>query len=471
MKNLKKFFSILLVALIAMTSSVLPVNALKSTSTTKGSITIDNAVKGEDYSIYQMLKIASFDVDDNREGKVSYIVDKYWYDFFATGSYASNFDVTNATPSGEHYVILKSAPSDMAQFAKDALAYATANDISASSTKNATTTSVEWENLELGYYLVESTVGVVCSIDSTIPNATIKDKNKLPSIDKVMTGNVKTNNGSIGDIIDYTITINDIAGKKNVKVIDTITEGLTYYDMDNSFVVKNGDTTLVKDADYTLVVSGNTFTLNLLKTTTMNKDSVITITYKAQIIEKSVTNVPNINEADLYYGNNTKVEGIPTKTYTYGFKIHKTDGTLNLDGAKFKLYDAATRGNEIKVVLVKTVDGVNYYRVATASEQNSAVQIEAGKAVIDGLAEGTYYLEETFAPEGYNKLAARVSVQVSTTDGVFSYQDKGVVNTTGTVLPSTGGMGTVLFITVGSLLTLIAGIVLITKFRMVKENI
>ena len=58
MKNLKKFFSILLVALIAMTSSVLPVNALKSTSTTKGSITIDNAVKGEDYSIYQMLKIA-----------------------------------------------------------------------------------------------------------------------------------------------------------------------------------------------------------------------------------------------------------------------------------------------------------------------------------------------------------------------------------------------------------------------------
>ena len=105
MKNLKKFFSILLVALIAMTSSVLPVNAEKSTSTTKGSITIDNAVKGEDYSIYQMLKIASFDVDDNREGKVSYIVDKYWYDFFATGSYASNFDVTKDAPNGEHYII------------------------------------------------------------------------------------------------------------------------------------------------------------------------------------------------------------------------------------------------------------------------------------------------------------------------------------------------------------------------------
>ncbi len=68
--------------------------------------------------------------------------------------------------------------------------------------------------------------------------------------------------------------------------------------------------------------------------------------------------------------------------YTYGFKIHKTDGTLNLDGAKFKLYDAATSGNEIKVVLVKTENGVNYYRVATASEQNSAVEIEAGMKIL-----------------------------------------------------------------------------------------
>ena len=182
MKNLKKFFSILLVALIAMTSSVLPVNALKSTSTTKGSIIIDNAVKGEDYSIYQMLKIASFDVDNNREGKVSYIVDNAWYNFFAEGSYASNFDVTKDAPNGEHYVILNSAPSDMAQFAKDALAYAKANNIAPTSTITATETGVKWENLELGYYLVESTVGVICSIDSTIPDATIREKNSLPSM-------------------------------------------------------------------------------------------------------------------------------------------------------------------------------------------------------------------------------------------------------------------------------------------------
>ena len=282
MKNVKKSFSILFTLLIAIMSVVSPVSAFTGTSTTdKGSITIENAVKGEDYSIYQILKIASFDVSESRTGKVSYIVDSNWYNFFKTGTYASNFDVTNDAPNGEHYVILKSAPSDMAQFAKDALAYAKAINIQPKSTMTATETGVKWENLELGYYLVESTVGVVCSIDSTIPNATIREKNPLPSIDKVMTDNVNTNSASIGDIIDYTITINDIAGKKNVKVIDTITEGLTYYDMTNSFVVKNGNTTLVKDTDYTLEVVGNTFTLKLLNTTTMAKDSVITVTYKA----------------------------------------------------------------------------------------------------------------------------------------------------------------------------------------------
>lgn len=472
MKNVKKLFSILFTLLIAIMSVVSPVSAFTGTSTTdKGSITIENAVKGEDYSIYQILKIASFDVSESRTGKVSYIVDSNWYNFFKTGTYASNFDVTNDAPNGEHYVILKSAPSDMAQFAKDALAYAKANNIKPTSTITATETGVKWENLELGYYLVESTVGVVCSIDSTIPNATIREKNSLPSIDKVMDGGVKTNNGSIGDIITYTITVRNIAGKKNVKVVDTITEGLTYYDMTNSFVVKNGNTTLVKDTDYTLEVVGNTFTLKLLNTTTMAKDSVITVTYKAQINEKSVANVANKNEADLYYGKNTKVEGISTETYTYGFEIHKTDGTTALEGAKFKLYDAKTAGNEIKVVLVKTENGVNYYRVATEAEKTSAVEITAGKAVIDGVATGTYYLEETVAPEGYNKLASRVAVTVTLKDGVFTYQDQEIINTTGAVLPSTGAMGTLLFVTGGSLITLVAGIVLITKFRMSKENI
>lgn len=472
MKNVKKLFSILFTLLIAIMSVVSPVSAFTGTSTTdKGSITIENAVKGEDYSIYQILKIASFDVSESRTGKVSYIVDSNWYNFFKTGTYASNFDVTNDAPNGEHYVILKSTPTDMAQFAKDALAYAKANNIQPKSPITATETGVKWENLELGYYLVESTVGVVCSIDSTIPNATIREKNSLPSIDKVMDGGVKTNNGSIGDIITYTITVRNIAGKKNVKVVDTITEGLTYYDMTNSFVVKNGNTTLVKDTDYTLEVVGNTFTLKLLNTTTMAKDSVITVTYKAQINEKSVTNVANENEADLYYGKNTKVEGIPTETYTYGFEIHKTDGTTALEGAKFKLYDAQTAVNEIKVVLVKTENGVNYYRVATETEKTSAVEITAGKAVIDGVATGTYYLEETVAPEGYNKLASRVAVTVSLKDGEFAYQDQGIINTTGAVLPSTGAMGTLLFVTGGSLITLVAGIVLITKFRMSKENI
>ena len=475
MRTIKQLLSFVLIALFGIASVISPVSAAKGNSTsTTGTIKINNAVNGEDYSIYQILKIASFDVDDNRQGKVSYIVDESWYNFFNSGTYANNFKVSNETLNdGSHYVTLIEAPNNMEQFASDALNYAKTNNISVTSTKTAAGNTVEWTGLELGYYLVESTVGVILSLDSTVPNAEINEKNGTPTIDKTMTGDLIINNGSIGDIVDYTITLNNIAGLKNVKVVDTISSGLTYYDMDNSFVVKNGDNILTRDVDYELVINDNTFTLTLLKTTTLEKNSVITITYKAQINENSLTNIANTNKADLQYGKNTTVEGTPTETYTYGFKINKTDSeNLTLTGAKFRLYDAATAGNEIKVVLVKSEDGINYYRVATAEEIEAGLttEIEAGNAVVDGLKIGKYYLEETSAPDGYNKLASRVEIEIALQDGEFTYKNQQIINTTSPVLPSTGAMGTVLFTIIGSIITIGAGIILITKYRMSKYN-
>ena len=475
MKTIKQLLSFVLIALFGIASVISPVSAAKGNSTsTTGTIKINNAVKGEDYSIYQILKIASFDVDDNRQGKVSYIVDESWYNFFNNGTYANNFEVSDETlTDGSHYVTLIEAPNNMEQFASDALNYAKTNNISATSTKTAADNTVEWTGLELGYYLVESTVGVILSLDSTVPNAEINEKNGTPTIDKTMTGDLIINNGSIGDIVDYTITLNNIAGLKNVKVVDTISSGLTYYDMDNSFVVKNGNNILNRGVDYELVINDNTFTLTLLKTTTLEKNSVITITYKAQINENSLTNIANTNKADLQYGKNTTVEGTPTETYTYGFKINKTDSeNIALTGAKFRLYDAATAGNEIKVVLVKSEDGINYYRVATAEEIEAGLttEIEAGNAVVDGLKIGKYYLEETSAPDGYNKLASRVEIEIALQDGEFTYKNQQIINTTSPVLPSTGAMGTVLFTIIGSIITIGAGIILITKYRMSKYN-
>ena len=140
-----------------------------------------------------------------------------------------------------------------------------------------------------------------------------------------------------------------------------------------------------------------------------------------------------------------------------------------LTGAEFRLYDAKTGGNEIKVVLVDATS--NTYRVARANE--NGVTIKAGKATILGLDAGKYYLEEVVAPTGYNKLTSRVEIIISkiNSDKTFSRFSTNVENYTGSKLPETGGIGTTLFLTLGSILVIGFGLLLVTKLRVYKENI
>ena len=159
------------------------------------------------------------------------------------------------------------------------------------------------------------------------------------------------------------------------------------------------------------------------------------------------------------------------------FDIIKTDSSMKvLNGAKFELYDAQTAGN--KIDLVKVSDGV--YRVATATEKGAegftSAVIEAGKATVKGLdANTTYWLEETEAPAGYNKLAGREKVEIvetnltTTMTGDTWANDNGgvqITNKAGALLPSTGGMGTTIFYVLGSILAVGAIVLLVTKKRM-----
>ena len=159
------------------------------------------------------------------------------------------------------------------------------------------------------------------------------------------------------------------------------------------------------------------------------------------------------------------------------FDIIKTDSSKKvLTGAKFELYDAVTGGS--KIDLVKVSDGV--YRVATATEKSTegftSAVIEAGKATVKGLDANTiYWLEETEAPAGYNKLASRVRVEIeeanlttTMTGDTWATGNGGVqiTNQAGTELPSTGGMGTTIFYVLGSILAVGAIVLLVTKKRM-----
>ena len=166
------------------------------------------------------------------------------------------------------------------------------------------------------------------------------------------------------------------------------------------------------------------------------------------------------------------------------FKYTKEGETETaLSGAKFTLSKNTDGSKPIALVS----EGNNVYRVAKTGETGTVTEITTdanGKFTIQGLDADTYYLTETAAPAGYNKLAAPIKVMIDN-NGNVTYATKTtangeygnavaadaslgikVLNQSGTELPSTGGMGTTIFYVLGSILVVAAVVLLVTKKRM-----
>lgn len=466
---MKKIISVLLALVMTLALSVTALAA------GEGSITVDNAVNGKTYTIYRIFDLNSH---SNDYKAINYKVSEKWKGFFEANAEGLKYvDI-----DGQGYVTWKENAS-AADFAAKAIEFAKANSIEKDGQDAAANGKVEFKNLTLGYYLVQSDLGALCSLDTTMPNVTIKEKNGEPTVDKkVKEGEAwgETNDANIGDTVNFQTTINVIDGQpKNYVLHDKMSAGLTF--KAESVVVKVGNRTLTAGTDYTLVTAGLTdgCTFEIRFTDgTLKANDVVKVTYSAILNEKAViAGVGNPNETQLTYGNNAHTEWDKTTTYTYKFDLVKTkaDNTL-LTGAEFKLYDAKTGGNEI--ALVKEADGT--YRVATGAEKNAegfqSATIEAGSVTIKGLDSGTYYLEEIKAPAGYNVLAERVEVKIdganldATMNG-DSWSSGGVhvINQSGTELPSTGGMGTTIFYVLGGVLMAGAFVLLVVRKRMRAE--
>ena len=159
------------------------------------------------------------------------------------------------------------------------------------------------------------------------------------------------------------------------------------------------------------------------------------------------------------------------------FKYTKTGETETaLAGAKFTLSKNADGSNPIALVS----KGNNVYRVAKTGETGTVTEIttdDTGKFTIKGLDADTYYLTETAAPAGYNKLAGPVTIVIGengvvngTTEASQGVDEVKVLNQSGTELPSTGGIGTTIFYVVGGILVVGAVVLLVTKKRMNSEK-
>lgn len=462
MKSIKKFICMLFMLVL----SVVNVSAAE-----KGTITINKAIVNESYNIYKVLDLETYDKVNNH---YIYRATSEWKTFLDGAT--EYLDVKNE--NGDNYYVWKENvdKTKAKEFAEKAYNYAKTNNITPSKTKKATSTTVLFDNLELGYYLVDSSVGALLHLTTTNPNASVNEKNTInPNIDKNVLENStgtygKENDDMIGSAISYKTTITNGAGYGNYVLYDVMDKGLTFNV--NSVVVKIGDE-VVDSTNYTVKtdVTGYTFVVEFNNEFILKqpKNTNIDVYYTA-ILNKDavVAGDGNVNESYLEYGNKTKTDKSKTITYTYLFNLVKTNkDNIEIDGAEFKLLDK--NNNEIKVVL-KDKD-TNTYRVATESEEG--VTIKVGHAIIEGLDKDSYKLLEVVSPVGYNKLTSPVDIQIKGKTNSSSYEiaDIKVINYTGSELPETGGIGTKLFITSGLTLVLICGLVLVTKLRLYKANL
>ena len=479
---MKKIFHSLLVLLCTaalLCGAVLP--AFAEGAPVNGSININKAANGETYDIYRIFDLESYTTGEN--GKYSYTLSEKWANvgFGTADAFTTYFKLEN----GYVYPKNESSYNDSAtaaEFAVKALAFAKEKKIDNDGSQEVTNGSVAFTGLTLGYYLVDTSLGTLCSLTTTNPTVRIDEKNSVPDIEKNIVENnqlVSSNNATIGSTINYQVTIHAKKGATGYVLTDTLSAGLTF---NNDVKVKIGETSYTSPADYTVATGTSndftvTFNQSMLDKLTGNTD--ILVTYSATLNKDAVIHDGvNKNTVKLHYGNNSETTEKTTSTSTYKFDLVKTDASNTLlAGAKFKLYDSQEGGKEIKLTEVND----HTYRPAVGDEKgDDIVTIGNAPITIQGLANGTYWLEEIQQPAGYNKLTKRKSVKlengnnIATMEGTtYNPANNGglhIVNQSGTVLPGTGGMGTTLFYIVGGGLMVAAFVLLIAKKRMENKD-
>ena len=496
---MKRTMAILL-ALIMVFALAAPVMASGN-----GQITVKNAVKDQTYSIYRIFDLESFDASRGTNA-FAYKVNSNWSAFISTPEAKAYISV-----DGQGYVKWNEG-ADPADFAKLALAYAKENGIAAVASEKAESETVVFTGLDLGYYLVDSSLGALCALNTTKTTAEVNEKNSAPTLEKkVLNGTawVDSTTANRGEEVNFLITVTVGKGAENYTIHDYMNGELKFKGIKS---VKLNETVVSSDS-YQLVtaqtcgerVDNNSCTFEIQFTKafceSLKQNDKITVEYSA-INNNGAGTVKNYS--NLSYGDGNTTVGDKAEVNTYSFLIVKWDGRYGIDvnnaenavlyTAEFKLYDQAEGGTAIEFISPKQTEIDDCWKVGNFeslryevwNESVDAVSEEAltktdtivaGFSEIQGLKAGTYYLEEVQAPDGFNKIAGRIAITISdagvaTIDGkvgslVVDSTDNtrafAIVNNTGAELPSTGGIGTTIFYVVGGILMLGAAVILVTR--------
>ena len=502
MKSIKRIIALLLTAVMTMTMSVTAFAAGPNCSLTVNVMKDGQDLNGQTISLYKLFDLSTSNSGDKTN--YAYTVNTATgYKDAIKSALGTSFSGTTDVEYAEAVKTLgedKSAP--VQKFANDFTEYALKDGTTVKATKTSgkitgkNTTSFVFNGLDKGYYLVYVTGGkkIQSSLVTVDGETTVSLKTEAPSITK--TADKET--VSIGQVVTYTVTgsVPDTTGYDQYQYIihDELSTGLDFVNNANGTALGEGATTInvtvafkgtgVKDASTApttaTIDTDNSKKMSLdlstwVKANQANKGKEFTVTYYAKVNNDAV--VTEKNKAQLEYGNKsgetTTTTPSEAKTPTYPLDILKTrkDTSKKLAGAKFSLYtsetDAKNRTNPIKV----TGNNGNYVVDSTSAttefESVENIDRKGYNLRVNGLAEGTYYLVETKAPDGFNKLTAPIVIKITKSadtdvnnwtiskDGTDE-TDKiiDVENSTGSLLPSTGGMGTIAFTVVAALLVL-----------------
>lgn len=506
MKKLKRMMAVLLAMVMVLAMSV-TVFAAESQGSLKVKVNANNTLEGQTLNVYKL-----FDLSVNGT-HYAYTVNET----YKTGIIAA-LSLTEEDPEPDsaalYNAISELEEEDIQNFAEAFTAYALTNDLTETGTSGkieSDATDYTFDNLDYGYYLVYQTgtkelQSSLVSVDKA--GVTEVDlKGEAPSItkDAQNTAGTSIDSVEIGQIVKYVITgtIPDTTGYDQYQYIihDTLTDGLDFVDQSGTepsgtsynVSVQIGSTAATQPS---ATLSGNdnrTMELDLSQWIIDNQTSkgqTFTVTYYAKVNSDAV--VTTNNSASLEYGNDSDntitTTPVQEKTPTFPLQIKKfATGVEYLDGATFRIYrsetDAQQNQNPIAVTgsngsytvnPVQTGGGLSYDMVSSNAEIDTGFNLK-----LNGLAAGDYWIVETHAPEGYNGVTApiKVSVTVSADNDVnkWTISKNGndepdrvidIENSTGTLLPGTGGIGTILFTVTGvALIIAVAGSFVVSRRR------
>lgn len=491
MKRMKKIMALMLAAIMMMAMSVTAFAAEGAAGTHTLTVNVNSTtpaqdLKGQTINLYKL-----FDVTESKSGETT----NYAYTVNNTykAALASVLNISETSTDEEFAKAVADKTATIQQFANDFTAKALTDNLGVTKTSGKiaeSKTSYKFTELNAGYYLVYVTGGKeiqssLVTVDET--TTTVNLKTEAPSITK--TADKET--AEIGKVVTYTVTgvIPDTTGYAEYvyKIHDELSAGLDFVNDANGTALgtdatavkvtvafKDGTDANTAPTEATLDSKNNKIiSLDLsawVKANQTNKGKEFTVTYYAKVNKNA--EVTNKNKASLEYGNNsgdtTTTTPSEAKTNTYPLDIKKINKKTSdlLAGAKFSLYRSETDAKNGEHAIAVT--GSNGSYVVDADSKNTvfeSVATEVGNGYnlhINGLAAGEYWLVETQAPEGFNKLTDPIKVTI-TKDGDTNWavkkndkaeEDKiiDVENSTGSLLPSTGGRGAIAFAVIAALL-------------------